>query len=238
MLKYKLIEKTEDFIVINKPAGLITHGTEHIKEESLADQVLKDFPKMKGVGENEFRPGIMHRLDKQASGLMVLALNQNSYENLKKQFKERTVLKKYTALVYGQIIKDYNEINFLITRSSRGGKMAALPLTKKGKANFDGRNAKTLFEVKKRFINYTLVDVKIETGRTHQVRVHMAAYGTPLVGDSIYGTRKTKTKNEKLKMERLFLVADELSFEDLLGEKHKYKIELPGELEDLLRRVK
>lgn len=238
MKKYKLIEKTDEFIVVNKPAGLITHGSEHLNEESLADQVLKDFPEIAGIGENKFRPGIMHRLDKQASGLMVLALNQDSYENLKKQFKERTVLKKYTALVHGRIIKDYNEINFLIARSAKGGKMAARPLTKKGKANFDGRNAKTLFEVKKRFINYTLIEARIETGRTHQVRVHMAAYGYPLVGDNLYGTRKTKLKNEKLQIERIFLVADHLSFKDLLAKTHKYEIELPRELEDLLRRIK
>jgi len=238
MNKYKLIEKTDEFIVVNKPANLITHGTEHIKEESLADQILKDFPEIKNIGENEFRPGIMHRLDKQASGLMVLALTDASYENLKKQFKERTVIKKYSALVHGQITKDYNEINFLITRSSKGGKMAALPLTKKGKANFDGRNAKTLFEVEKRFINYTLIEAKIETGRTHQVRVHMAAYGTPLVGDNLYGTKKTKIKNEKLKMNRIFLVANELSFKDLNGKDYKYKIDLPGELKDLLKRIK
>jgi 23S rRNA pseudouridine1911/1915/1917 synthase len=238
MLKYKLIEKTDEFIVVNKPAGLITHRAPHISEESLADQVSKNFPDIKGVGEDEFRPGIMHRLDKLASGLMVLARTQESYESLKKQFKERTVEKKYSALVYGKIIKDYNEINFLITRSIKGGKMAALPLTKKGKANFDGRNARTLFEVKQRFINYTFIEAKIETGRTHQVRVHMAAYGCPLVGDNLYGTRKTKLKNEKLKMKRIFLVADYLSFLDLDGKKHEYQIELPGELEDLLRRVK
>ena len=238
MPKYKLIEKTEEFIVVNKPAGLIVHRAKHITEESLADQVLKDFPEIKDIGEDEFRPGIMHRLDKLSSGLMVLARTQDSYENLKKQFKERTVEKKYSALVYGQIVKDYDEINFLIARSAKGGKMAALPLTKKGKANFDGRNAKTLFEVKKKFINYTFIEAKIETGRTHQVRVHMAAYGHPLVGDNLYGTRKTKLKNEKLKMKRIFLVANYLSFQDLSGKTHEYKIELPGELEDLLRRVK
>lgn len=244
MKKYKLIEKNKEFIVVNKPAGLITHGAPHIKEESLADQVLKNFPEIARIGEDKYRPGIMHRLDKLSSGLMVLARTQDSYDNLKRQFKERLVEKKYSALVYGQIYKDYDEINFLIRRSSRGNKMAALPLTKKGKANFDGRNARTLFKVKKRFINYTFIEARIETGRTHQVRVHMAAYGNPLVGDNLYATRRTKLKNEKLqntlgiKMERIFLAADFLSFRDSSEKLYKYEIELPGEFKELLKKIK
>jgi len=238
MPQYKLIDQNNEFIVVNKPAGLISHRTEYIKEESLADQVLKDFPDMKNIGENEFRPGIMHRLDKSASGLMVLARSSESYENLKNQFKERVIEKKYSALVYGKIIRDYDEINFLIGRSSKGGKMAAFPLTKKGKANFDGRNARTLFEVKKRFINYTLIEAKIETGRTHQVRVHLSAYGHPLVGDNLYATRKTKLKNEKLGMERIFLVANFLSFRNIAGKIYKYEIDLPEDLKELLNKIK
>ncbi|MCK5466831.1 hypothetical protein KAI56_05055, partial [Candidatus Parcubacteria bacterium] len=131
-----------------------------------------------------------------------------------------------------------SEINFPIMRSPKGYKMVALPLTKNGKANFDGRNAKTKFEIIKKYINYTLLKVKTETGRTHQVRCHFAAYGHPLVGDDLYGTRKTKLKNKKLNLDWIFLVADELGFTNLEGERKKYKIELPKELEKFLEIVK
>ena len=235
---YKLIEKNKDYLIVDKPAGLLTHGAKHIKEKSLIDFLLADYPELAGVGENDFRPGIMHRLDKLASGLMVIALNNESFFDLKKQFQERTIGKYYTALVFGKIISEESEINFPITRSPKGYKMAALPLTKHGEANFDGRNAKTKFEIIKKYINYTLLKVKTETGRTHQVRCHFAAYGHPLVGDDLYGTKKTKLKNKKLNLERIFLVADKLEFTDLNGERKKYKIELPKELKKLLEIVK
>ena len=235
---YKLIEKNKNYLIINKQAGLLVHGAKHIKEKSLVDFLLTDYPEISGVGENDFRPGIMHRLDKLASGLMVIALNNESFSNLKKQFKERTIDKYYTALVFGKIEKSEDEINFPIMRSSKGYKMAALPLTSKGIANFEGRDAKTKFEIIKRYINYTLLKIKIETGRTHQIRCHLSAYGHPIVGDDLYSTRKTKLKNQKLDLQRFFLVADQLEFADLDGEKKKYKIELPGELTNFLKIVK
>ena len=237
-MSYKLIEKNKDYLIVNKPAGLLTHGAGHIKEKSLVNFLLADYPELAGVGEDNFRPGIMHRLDKLASGLMVVALNNESFFDLKKQFQERTISKYYTALVFGRIISEESEINFPIMRSPKGYKMVALPLTKHGEANFDGRNAKTKFEIIKKYINYTLLRVKTETGRTHQVRCHFAAYGHPLVGDNLYGTRKTKLKNKKINLERIFLVADELGFTNLEGERKKYKIKLPKELEKFLEIVK
>lgn len=233
-MKYELIAETKEYIVINKPAGLLTHGAPHIHEETLVEQLLADFPSLAGVGEDEARPGIMHRLDKLASGILVIAKTQESFENLKKQFKERTVNKHYTALSYGAIESLGEDINFPIKRSTKGFKMAAIPETVKGEPNMDGRNASTRFTVIKKYINYTLLDVKIRTGRTHQIRVHMAAYGHPLVGDDIYGTKKTRIKNKKLELDRIFLVARELEFRDLNGDKQKYEIELPSDLQKFL----
>lgn len=236
-MKYELIDKTEDYLIINKPAGLLTHGAKHIEDSSLADMLLIDYPDIAKVGEDESRPGIMHRLDKLASGLIIIARNDESYADLKKQFQERTISKYYTALAYGKIEKDEDEINFPIERSAKGHKMAALPMTIKGKPSFDGRHAITRFQVLKRYVNYTLLKVKIETGRTHQIRCHFSAYGCPLVGDDLYATKKTKVKNAKLNLGRIFLVADNLEFTDMNGERKKYSIELPVELKSFLEKI-
>ncbi|KKR19770.1 MAG: Pseudouridine synthase [Parcubacteria group bacterium GW2011_GWE2_39_37] len=228
----KVVEETDDYLVINKPSGLIIHGAEHINEPTLVDYLLKKYPKIKTVGDDEARPGIVHRLDKDVSGLLVVAKTQKFFEHLKNQFQDRTTDKRYTALVYGKVLKDEGQIKFLIERSATGHKMAAKP------ANQTGKTAISEFKVLERYINYTLLKVKIITGRTHQVRVHLSAYGTPIVGDNLYGTKLTKDKNKKLNTDRVFLVADELAFTDLAGEKKSFKIDLPGEFKDLLSRVK
>jgi 23S rRNA pseudouridine1911/1915/1917 synthase len=238
MLHYEKIYETDNYLIINKPAGLLTHGASHIKDESLSDQILSDYPDIKTVGEDPYRPGIMHRLDKLASGLLVIAKNQTTFSHLKQQFKKRLITKIYTALVYGQIEKDEGEINFPIQRSRKGYKMAALPLTAKGEPTIDGRCAITEFAVEKRYINYTLLKVKIKTGRTHQIRCHLSAYGHPIVGDDLYGTKKTREKNKKLNLDRLFLVARELSFKDLSGEIKIFKIDLPFKLKEFLKTIK
>jgi len=237
-MKYEIIEESKEFIIVNKPAGLLVHGADHLDEETLAEQLLVAYPEIKKVGDDPYRPGIVHRLDKLASGLMVIARTQESFYSLKEQFQKRQIKKYYTALVYGAIAKDKDEINFPILRSSKGYKMAALPETVKGEKNIDGRNAISEFEVIKRYINYTLLKVRIKTGRTHQIRVHMSAYGHPLVGDDLYGTKKTKVKNKKVDLERIFLVADELEFKNLAGVDQKFKVGLPEELEVFLKKIK
>ena len=237
-MKYKLIEENSEYIVINKPAGLLTHGAPHIKEESLVEQILEDFPDIAGVGEDPQRPGIMHRLDKMASGILVIARNMDSFDSLKNQFKTRTVKKTYTALVFGQMKGEGERITFPIKRSTKGFKMAAIPNTNRGETNLDGRRAITDFWVEKKFINYTLLKVKIKTGRTHQIRVHMTAYGHPIVGDDLYGTKKTRIKNKKIELGRIFLVARKLSFVNLSGEEQTYEVDMPSELQEFMKKVK
>lgn len=234
----EIIDDTPGYIVANKPPSLITHGAPHIKEKTLADLILKKYPQIKKVGDDPNRPGIVHRLDKEASGLIILAKTQASFLNLKKQFKERTIRKEYIALIYGKIKKDSGEIIFPIRRAVSGHKMAALPLTTRGGKNIEGRQAMTEFEVIKRYINYTLVKLSIKTGRTHQIRAHLSAYGHPIVGDNLYSTKKTRGLNKKLGLGRIFLVASELSFMNLAGEKKDYKIDLPEELKNLLKIIK
>jgi 23S rRNA pseudouridine1911/1915/1917 synthase len=236
--KLKIIADTNEYIIINKPAGIAMHGAPHMNEITLIDLILKKYPKIKKVGEDPARPGIMHRIDKEVSGLVAIAKTEDSYNNLKKQFQERTIKKEYTALVFGQIKKDEDRIDFPISRANSGHKMAALPKTIKGEENIKGRIAITEFKIEKKFINYTLLKVKIKTGRTHQIRAHMAAYGHPIVGDNLYSTKKTREQNKKINLGRIFLFADKLSFKDLSGERKTFKIEMPGELKELLGKIK
>ncbi len=233
-----VIADNKEYLIINKPAGLTMHGAPHIKEITLSDLILKKYPKIEKVGEDPFRPGIAHRIDKEVSGLVVVAKTQDSFDSLKKQFQERTVRKQYTALVHGRIKKDEGVINFPIGRASAGHKMAALPATVKGSANLAGRRAVTEFMKIKEFINYTLIKVNIKTGRTHQIRAHMAAYGHPIVGDNLYGTKKTRRQNEKLGLDRIFLFANKLSFNNLAGERKEFEINMPEELEKFLEKVR
>ena len=234
----KIIAKTPDYLIINKPAGIAVHGAAHMKEKTLVDFLLEKFPEIKKIGDDPGRPGIVHRLDKEASGLLAIARTQKFFDNLKKQFQERRVGKKYTALVYDEVKKIEGLINFPIERASDGHKMAALPLTFKGIETQKGRRAITEFQIIKKFINYTLLKIKIKTGRTHQIRVHLSAYGHPLVGDKIYGTGRTRLCNKKIKLGRIFLVADELSFIDLDEKKQYFKIDLPEKLKIFLKKIK
>jgi 23S rRNA pseudouridine1911/1915/1917 synthase len=247
----EIISETDDYLVINKPAGLAVHGGGNLTEPTLADWLINYYPKIKKVGDDSVRPGIVHRLDKEVSGLMVIAKNQKSFTALKEQFKSREIVKEYLALVYGQVANDEGLIDFPIKRSQTGHKMAALPLKAEklltrrhpqgrdqGNINgwFKARSAQTEFQILKKFVNYTLLRVKIKTGRTHQIRVHFFAYGHPLVGDNLYVTPKTKIKNKKLNLGRIFLMAEHLSFRDLNGQEQDFKIELPSELAAALPR--
>jgi 23S rRNA pseudouridine1911/1915/1917 synthase len=244
-----VIFEDNNYLVINKPAGLAVHGGGNLKEATLADWLIKFYPEIKKVGDDPARPGLIHRLDKDVSGLMVIAKTQAAFDNLKEQFKNREINKEYIALVYGQVVNETGEINFPIKRARAGYKMAALPLktanllTRPNPKNrdqgniagfFKAKEAITEFKILKKFVNYTLLRVKIKTGRTHQIRVHFFAYGHPLVGDNLYSTKKTKEKNKKLQLGRVFLVASHLSFHDLAGEKRDFKIDLPTELKNWL----
>jgi len=241
----EIISETDDYLVINKPAGLAVHGGGNLTEPTLADWLINYYPKIKKVGDDSVRPGIVHRLDKEVSGLMVIAKNQKSVTALKEQFKSREIVKEYLALVYGQVANDEGLIDFPIKRSQTGHKMAALPrnteelLIRHNPKNrdkgiiggfFKARTALTEFSVVKRFVNYTLLQVKIKTGRTHQIRVHLFAYGHPLAGDNLYYTKKSALKNKKIALGRVFLVANHLAFTDLEGKPHKFSLALPPEL--------
>jgi 23S rRNA pseudouridine1911/1915/1917 synthase len=228
----KVIFECDDYLVVNKPAGLVVHGTATSTAVTLVDWLVANYPKIKKVGDDPLRPGIVHRLDKSVSGLMVVALTNKAWKDLKKQFQARTIDKRYQGLVYGKVIKDDGVINFPLERSSDGHKMAAKPVSQGGK------EAITEFVVLERLINYTLLELTIKTGRTHQIRAHLAAFNHQLVGDDWYGTVMTKAKNKKLKLGRVFLAAVYLAFDNLEGERVKYKLPLPAELKKVMVGLK
>ena len=205
--------------------------------EELEPGMKVQYPGLKKVGDDEKRPGIVHRLDKEASGLLVVARNQSTFELLKDQFKNRTVEKEYIVLVHGVVAKDWDEIKFPIERSKTLDRMSALPATQRGLTNASGKEAFTEFDVEKRFINFTLLRVKIHTGRMHQIRAHLLAYNHPVVADPLYFQKKRKDRWDKV-CGRLFLHCTRLAFIDKNGERQEFNSPLPKKLSDFLLLLK
>ncbi len=229
----EIISDATDYLIINKPAGLLVHETTNDDEPTLVDWLLEKYPDLKKIGEDPSRPAIVHRLDKGVSGLMVVPKTQAMFDHLKSQFKARRIQKEYTALVHGKPKKLEGEIDFNIDRSIKGHKMVAVPLS--GKADkLRGRKAITKFEIIQLFTGYTLLKVRPETGRTHQIRVHLNAYGLPIVGDPLYKPKKLK---KTISLDRIFLHATSLAFFDLTNKWQKYKSPLPFELENILKQI-
>ncbi|MFA6553814.1 MAG: RluA family pseudouridine synthase [Patescibacteria group bacterium] len=226
-----IINETDDHIILHKPAGLLVHEGAGEQEPTLVDWLLKQYPFMAKIGEDPMRPGIVHRLDREVSGLMVVAKTQNMFDHLKKQFQDRTINKEYTALVNGHPAKEEDEITFNIDRSETTDfKMAAIPTSGKEER---GRHAVTGFEVIKRFVKYSLLKVHPKTGRTHQIRVHLNAYGLPIVGDLVYCPTKLRAKNH-LPSARIFLQATRLGLTDLGGRWQEFSEPLDAELQQFL----
>ncbi len=232
----EIIAETPDYIVINKPTGLLTHVTLAKEKNSVASILSKKYPEIKKVGDDPKRPGIVHRLDKDASGLLVVARTQEMFEHLKNQFKKRTIEKEYSVLVHGKVAKDWDEINFPLSRSQNNDRMAAHPEIMRGKVNAVGKEAKTEFLLEKRFVNFGLLKVKIHTGRMHQIRAHMLAYNHPVVGDPLYFQKKRKRRWDD-ELGRLFLHATKLGFADLSGEQKTFECPLPKKLTDFLNTL-
>ncbi|AQW22057.1 pseudouridine synthase [Lentilactobacillus curieae] len=192
-----IVYEDDDVIVVNKPSGMVVHPAAGHESHTLVNGLLAHSPLSTINGE--FRPGIVHRIDKDTSGLLMVAKNDNAHTELSKQLKEKKNLRKYVALVYGVIDEDSGSINAPIGRSKTDRKKQAIVS--------DGRDAITHFSVIKRFENFTLVECRLETGRTHQIRVHFKYIGHSLVGDPLYGPKKVYGNNGQ------FLHAQELGFE-------------------------
>ncbi|MFH1286359.1 MAG: RluA family pseudouridine synthase [Candidatus Magasanikbacteria bacterium] len=236
----EIVHETPDYIVVNKPAGILTHETEAHEQNTLASQLLKLYPEIKNVGDSTSRPGTVHRLDKAASGILVVARTQKMYEHLKKQFQAKTVKKLYTVLTYGVIEADHGVIDFEIDRG-RDGRMVSRPKINKLKIKNvtklqPGKASTTEFRVLETYPRFSLLHVRIHTGRTHQIRVHMLAYGHPVVGDKLYFNKNLFRKSDT-PLNRLFLHASKLTFKDLHGEPQTFEAELPTELNAFLDTI-
>jgi 23S rRNA pseudouridine1911/1915/1917 synthase len=235
-----VIKEEDDYLILHKPSGLLVHPTMANEPVTLTSWLMMKYPDVEGVGEDANRPGIVHRLDRHASGLLVIARNQPMYLHLKKQFQNREIKKKYTVLVHGAIEKNYDTINFDIDRG-HDGKMVARPKLKEVKLNTlddiqEGKESLTEFNVTKRFTRYTLLDVRIHSGRTHQIRVHMYAYAHPVVGDILYFNKNLYRKSD-LTLDRMFLHAAKLCFADLNGKEQCFESELPETLSEYLEKL-
>ena len=227
----KIIAQSDEYLVLNKPHGLLVHATDKGELNTLADWVMQEFPQSIKIGDDPQRPSIVHRLDKEVSGLIVIPLTQDSFDNIKKQFQDRTIKKEYTALVHGQLITQQGEINTPLERDRKTG------LMKVQSSKFTGKPALTTYETIKKFINYTQVKVQIKTGRMHQIRAHFYSIGHSIVGDKLYQTKDLRKKKKVLE-QRIFLHAHYLKFKDLEGNWQEFNSPLPHELQEFLNKAK
>ena len=227
----KIIADEPNFLIIEKPAGLLVHPTERNETDTLIDWLLEKYPALRKIGENPQRPALVHRLDKEVSGLMLIPKTQDAFDYFKSQFKEHTITKKYITLVEGEINKDEGEINLPIGRSkTKEGLFAAKPHSQQSEKD---KKAITRYKIMQRFKNYTLLEVEILTGRTHQIRVHMLAFGCPVVGDALYIKKPSKKTPG-----RIFLHATRLIFQNLNGEEKEFNSPLPDKLKEFLKGLK
>ncbi len=221
-MKIEILFEDENYIAVNKPAGLMVHGNGKTKEATLVDWILETHPEMKGVGEplGEIdRPGIVHRLDKETSGALLLAKNQEAYLALKKQFQEHSIEKIYNAFLYGEMKLKEGTIDRPIGRSSNDFRLRTATRGARGVM----RSAITDFKTLKVHDGFSYVEARPKTGRTHQIRVHFKALNHPVVCDSLYAPGLPSV----LGFSRLALHASQISFELLDGSKKIIKAPFP-----------
>ncbi len=218
----KIVYEDDDIAIVDKPAGMAVHPAPGSEENTLVNALLSRYKELPTPSPE--RPGIIHRLDKDTSGLIIIAKSPLAYQKLSRDFADRKIDKRYIALVVGNLPLDEGVINLPIGRDPFD--------RKKMKVTLGGREAITLFKVLKRYGNFTLIEVKIKTGRTHQIRVHLSYEGYPVAGDEIYGKDKIPGLN------RQFLHAYRISFNHpRTGEKLVFQSPLPGDLRDFLRSL-
>lgn len=245
----KVIFENQDFLVIEKPAGLLVHaGLKEIpndkKEQTktLIDWLIKNYPQVATVGDGStsltaspLRPGIVHRLDKETSGVMVIAKTQEAFEILKNKFKNREIKKTYLALVLGKMNANQGEINLPIAKSKTSTKRTTKvrPGQKNSQAMTEWKLLKSLADSSDNPLS--LLEIAPKTGRTHQIRVHLAAISHPVVGDYLYGRKATKSF--RLDLPRMFLHAKSLEFE-FKKTNYFFEAELSKDLTEFINRLK
>ena len=220
----EIVYEDEDVAVVNKPQGMVVHPSAGHPNGTLVNALLFHMQNLSSIND-VIRPGIVHRIDKDTSGLLMIAKNDFAHESLAKQLKEKTSLRKYVALVHGVIPHEKGVIDAPIGRSKTDRKMQAVIE--------EGKPAVTHFQVLERFADFTLVELQLETGRTHQIRVHMNYIGYPLAGDPVYGPKKT------LPGKGQFLHAQVLGFEHpRTGEFLTFTAPLPEVFQKTLEKLR
>ena len=228
----EIVHEDEEVVVVNKPAGMVVHPAAGVAGGTLANALAHHFQKLPARG-GDLRPGIVHRLDRGTSGLIVVAKTAQAHENLSEQFRAREVFKSYAALVHGVVKEDRGRIEEPLGRDTRKRTRMAV--------RAGGRAALTLWRVRKRFARMSLLEVEIKTGRTHQIRVHMAWMKHPVVGDEMYGGgRDTNIQDARLRsliaaLGRPFLHARRIGFRHpRTAEWMSFDAPLPSELQKFL----
>lgn len=218
----KIVYEDTDILIVDKPAGLAVHPAPGHPSHTLANAVLNYLPAL-GEDADSLRPGIVHRLDKDTSGLILVAKNRAAQANLAEQFKNRTVKKSYITLVKGKLTPEKGTIEAAIGRDPRHRQRMAVVAK--------GREARTEYRVIRYYGNYTLLEIKPETGRTHQIRVHLAAIGFPVAGDVTYGVKSPLFL-------RQFLHAGKIGFHlPSTGAFVEFTSPLPTDLEKVLKEI-
>jgi 23S rRNA pseudouridine1911/1915/1917 synthase len=242
--KLDIVYEDADLIVINKFAGISMHPSVGNYDNTIVNALMNyDDNKLSNIGD-ELRPGIVHRIDKDTSGLIVIAKNNQSHENLSNQFAEHSITRIYQALIWGKLRPQNGKIETLITRSSKNRQMMEVGITK-------GKKAITNYKTLETFENdkvptLSLVECRLETGRTHQIRVHMSHKGNNILGDKKYKKKYKKFKNIDpkleeciLKLDRQFLHAKVLGFcHPRLEERLEFSSNLPKNLDDILKKLR
>lgn len=224
-----IIFEDDDILLINKPAGMVVHPAPGHPRDTLVNAVLHHAPSISIQGSN--RPGIIHRLDKDTSGVMVIAKSNRAQMSLAEQWQERSVIKRYTTLVAGVVEEDSATIDAPIGRNTVNRQQMTTTRS--------GREAITHFTVVERFEDTTLLDVQIETGRTHQIRVHLAFIGFPVVGDALYGNKVSARIAERLGVQRQFLHASSLGIRVPSSNEHRtFDAPLPAEMAEVLEHLR
>jgi 23S rRNA pseudouridine1911/1915/1917 synthase len=241
--KIEIIYEDNDLLVLNKKADISMHPGAGNKDRTLVNALINYKKKLSNIN-GELRPGIVHRIDKHTSGLVVIAKNNFTHENLSNQFSEHSIERKYQTLVWGKLRPSNGRIETLITRSSKNRQLMSVSLSK-GKNSITNYKTLEIFE-KETVPTFSLIECKLETGRTHQIRVHMSYKGNNIVGDQKYKKKFKKIKNinkdlEKkiINLDRQFLHAISLGFTHPTKNKRmNFKSKLPNDLENILKSLR
>ncbi len=226
-LPLDIVYEDDDLLIVNKAAGMVVHPAPGHYDDTLVNALLARYPALQDnmVVEEDIRPGIVHRLDRDTSGLLIVAKNAHTQAAMVEQMQRHEVVKRYLALVEGIVSLDQGSIDAPIGRNPRHRQQMAI-------TSVDSREARTHFRVQQRYARHTLLLLQLETGRTHQIRVHLQAIGHPVSGDTVYGASSLP---RGLTLKRQFLHASQLSFiHPTSGEKMEFEAPLPADLQDVL----